>query len=314
MFVVQNKTLTHMPEHNYNKYGKDFLEPFNEPVTFKLLGIKPDPNNKGGFLMPMFKNVPATSRVTVEKNGVKEVIELALIKYVHPSGEVEFDSQLLQFGQFNNGEIHLTPEKPQDFRMFNFLNHCHFNRDSKYTYEGANHIFYRVDPEGEAKKEIKGRAVLRKAILMAAALEDAKDIKTVYSVVGNGNPSKLSISEMKNEIEELSMTDPQLLVDTIAEYIEPDMDSGDDGVITTQGLVSQALASKALIPKYPQLKFERADGAVFFTFKKKDDSGGKTGSEQLADALNSDPELKSALEVLLSNVQEPSTDNESSTE
>lgn len=277
-----------MTQSNYNNYGEDFLEPFDKPVTFKLLGIKPDPNNKGAFLMPMFKNVPATSRV--KYNG--KIIDIALIRNVYPNGDIEFDSNLLQFGQFNNGEIHLTPDKPRDQKIFEYLNHCHFNRDSKYTYEGANHIIYKVNLEKEAEGKISGRKTLFNAVALASNLSDESRIKTVYSVVGNGNPAKMSINEMKNEIEEISMRDPQLIIDTIG--------SGDDEVRTTSELIKEAVATKAITKQGPQLRFVRNDGEVFLTYQKLANSGGKSAEDQLEEALNESEELREALEILVS--------------
>ena len=97
MALEESVIKSHAP---YNQYPKGFLKKFDKPVTFKLINMKPDPDVKGGWIMPRFVNIPATSMVMfTDEKGQKHQVRLALIRRVKADGEVEFEDRTLLLGQ-----------------------------------------------------------------------------------------------------------------------------------------------------------------------------------------------------------------------
>lgn len=272
----------------YNQYPKGFLKEFTEPVTFKLVNMQPDPDVPGGWLMPRFQNIPATSMVMFkDSKGKSHQVRLALIRTIHASGEIEFEDRTLLLGQSTNGEIVLDPKNPKDVETFNYLNHCHWNKSSPYTYEGAEHIIYRWDPEVLAKEEMNERASSRKAIIAVSTLSDTQ-IATLYAQIGAKKPSMVSLSEQRNEMEIVAQDNPVRVLEAL---------SKDNASI--EALVNTLINVGAVRKLTPQLEFrEEGTDNVVFRFQKLD-AGLGSAEDQLKKALETDQALKIKIEHLI---------------
>lgn len=320
-----------MAENPYNKYPEGFLQEFKEPVIFRLTERwrKPDPDQPGAVLMPMSINVPATSRVTY--NG--QVVDLALINNIDAFGNIDLDRDNLLLGRFNNGMIHLSPNNPKHRKIFEFLNHCHWNKDSPYTYQGVDHIIEKYSPASEAKKSMEERAVKKKAILVVEQLNDAQLIST-YSKIGTKNPKRLTIEEMRNEMDELAFNEPELILDATkgisfnaakqVKAVEPNIEEDDDllddlldglseedledesqivdspvGELTAEDVVNVALKSKLIYKHNPSRIWKiKKNGHTLFHFKAAN-AGVGTAEEQLVKAASEDKKLLAILQGLI---------------
>ncbi len=278
----------------YNNYPEGFLEEFTEPVIFKLCGIQKDPDNKDGWLMPASKNIPATSRVRFkDKQGVEHDVHLALIRYENPDGSVELDIEGLLLGQMNGGMIQLDPKVPRDVDRFNFINHCHWNKDSKYTFPGAEHIVERFSLKKEAEKQLSERSARRDAMMAIFNLPDSK-VKATYAVLGKGNMK--SLPEMRNELEMLAEDNPQLVIDKIG-VIESAKESGED--MSAEELVALALKQGRLVNQPTKLTWKTSDGKTILKYAPKPENKGDA-KEQLMAAIDRDPQIREIVEALVS--------------
>lgn len=316
-----------MPKiENFNNYPEGFLEDFNEPVTFKLLGIKKDPDNDDGYLMPSFTNIPATSKVVYkDSDGKSTTVNLALILSSSADGEVEFDIKGLFLGQSNGGQIHLDPKNPKDVEKFNYINHCHFNKSSKYTYEGAGWKVEKFSLESEADKDMESRKDLTAAIVAVSNLS-ASQIKTLYGKIGSKNPSAVSPSEMKNELEHLAMDSPLAILNVLNKGIEApapteapsapestkkeveinvvDLEEVEKNLEKSPedapSLVLTAVNTGAIKKVMTKLEWRTHSGEVLMAFSKVAEGNG-TAEEQLIEALEKDASLFSKVELIISN-------------
>lgn len=222
-----------MKIEHYNNYPEGFLEDFTEPVTFRSTAIKKDPDNKNGVLMSAVSNVPATSKVNFTgPDGKKQVVHLAYISNVSPDGEIELDIMGLWLGMMNNGEIHLDPNNPKDVDKFNYLNHCHFNKNSPYTYNGAKWKIERYSLEDIAKVELNDKADVLKAVTTTFLLTD-EEIVTIYGQIGKLNPNVASISEMKNELQVIAQEKPIQITKLIPARVQSIINASQTSVVPT---------------------------------------------------------------------------------
>ena len=171
-----------MSKEYYNNYPEGFLEEFNEKVTFRLVDIKPDHDNPGSYLMPSVTAVPPSSTVTFNDGKNRIQVNLALVLSYDTEGNMVPDDRSMMLGQFNGGELVLDPRKPKHVDMFNYLNHCHWNKSSKYTYPGAKHYVEKVDHEAFAAKESEALDLKRSALMTVAIINDDQ-IKLIAELI-----------------------------------------------------------------------------------------------------------------------------------
>lgn len=154
----------------YNKYPEGFLEPFKKKTTFRLVDIKPDPDNPGAYLMPSVTAIPPSSTVVYKGQEV----HLALVASYDENGNMIPDDRSMMLGQFNNGELTLDPRKPKHVAMFNYINHSHHNRSSPYTFPGAKHYVEKVDHEAFAAKESASLDIKRAALMTVSVINESQ--------------------------------------------------------------------------------------------------------------------------------------------
>jgi hypothetical protein len=311
----------------YNNYPEGFLEPFTEPVVFRLIDKyrQPDPDNAKGILMPFIMNIPATSRITL---GDK-VIDLALIRNIDSFGEVELEREALFIGKVNNGMFQLSPNNPAHRKMFNYLNHCSYNKDSKYTYAGADVYIERYSPEKDAKQNMIDRSAKKAAILIVDSLNDAES-RSLYAKIGTKNPTRISIEEMKDELDALAFVSPEIIIDAheprkakkeaqavsavsvqevpFNEDLEVEFTStssdedeetlDDEDIISAEDLVNIVTKSKQIYKHNPTRKWKmKRNGFAIFNFEPASKGVG-TAEEQLIDAIDKDKNLRGTMESL----------------
>ena len=291
-----------MKQGNYNDYPKGFLGEFNKPVTFRLLGIKPDPDIKDGWLIPN-ANIPASSSVQFKDDeGNVTKVDLGYIKGVEKAdGSVELDRDGLLIGPSNGGMIMCDPANPKDIPKYHYLMNCPFNVDSPYTFDSAEKLIQVWDPERNAQKKIKNRGVMKEALKSASSLPESR-VAPLYAVLGTLNPANLSISEMRDEIENLAMDQPQLVLDKIGsegKVAGKIVDTtNDSGVKTTEELVDLAISMGKANLLQPQLMYRTEDGKELFKFEKKSEGKG-SAKEQFIAHVNEDDDFRAIIEALV---------------
>ena len=318
-------------EH-YNQYPEGFLEDFKEPVTFKLVGIKPDPDNKSGFLMPTITSIPPESKVSfTDKDGKTHLVRLALISSIDAEGNIAFDDRRLFIGQINNGEIKLDPKRSRDLEVWRYLHHCHWNASSPYAEEDGPHVVFEYNWEAEANKEISGRSAMFHAFKFISSAED-EDINHLYNMIGTEKSSKIGPGAMRNELEKLAISDPSTVSFAISQ-IEMDEDKSDvkqkavdhnegdalneDGLdeggldnntppeppappaMDTKKLAYEAKNLGALKQVNNRMEFTDPQGKIVFKWSKRSDTEERSPIDQLSDAMKGSQPLRDQVSYLI---------------
>ena len=278
-----------MKKEDINQYPDGFLEEFKEPVTFKLLGVVPDKSSptKGAMKMPSMKQIPPASTVSYKE----ETLTIALVKSVDPSGNVVLDKNRIVMGRFNDGQIRLDPSRPKDIEAFKYLNHCQYNQDSPYTYEGAKHYFYKFDLEKEAGARSENRKPMREAYRLISN-SNSQDILSVYRLIGSQSADSTSIELIIDELEERATSEAPKIVNAFKKVQEAKKN------IPSEVLIKEALDKKVIKKSSGQLQFNNADGGVFFKYLKKADSE-LTPEEQLEVYLDENKDKTELLKQLI---------------
>lgn len=284
----------------YNDYPDGFLQEFTEPVTFELIGVKPDPENEGQFIIPFSKNVPATSRVQFEGQDV----HIAHITSVKPDGTAVFGSKELRFGVIAGGfRKRLDPKKAKDVALFRYLNHCHWNADSPYVEDKRACIIRRFDLQQITEESRNSRQMRTIAIKAIDDLADDRLIP-VFAKVGKGQYHNLSEAELRDRLEEIAEKDPKTIIEALNIKFEPRHKVAKEDVPSVtvsdfkapEELVEAALKA-AKIKMVPAAKeYRTSDGKSIFKFV----TGNGTGKEQLISAVETDEQLRKILLELVS--------------
>lgn len=316
---------------NVNQYPEGFLEEFTKPVTFRLANIKPDPDNPNGVLMPNITMVPPTSKVLYKKNedDYGEIVNLVLVSSVSSDGDVTPDTRRTMIGAINGGEIRLDPKRPKDREVFNFLNHCHWNKSSPYASENpADWIIFKFDPEQQAKDELAEKNPMLESMKFISSSPDSALRKLYILIIGE--PAGKTSEMIKNELIALTMTNSKAVLSGI-ETLKPNM-SAEDIVATTPKnvgveedtesslgnsesgeddeyskddfivMIKEALADKALTRVNAKSEFRGLDGETFFKFQSKAEAG-IPAEEQLANELLTNTELFNRFFSMLEEVE-----------
>lgn len=184
-----------------NKYPKGYCEPFNKRVKFRLVNLKPDPDNKGRYLLPRTMNVPSVSRtIFTDEDGNVQTIHIA---FTDGQKEKEDGSPVLrydlEFGQFNNGEMVLDPKNAGDAEKFRYMNHCSFNASSPWRSNDVTPIFERIDEDAIAIQKSELRKARRKAENIVSSLTD-EELPEKWALISSDTDASAAI--MRNGLED----------------------------------------------------------------------------------------------------------------
>lgn len=134
----------------------------NQQARYKLLSIRPDPDNEGKFLIPASRNVPSTSFIMYGEGDDAEAINIACIERVHHDGRI--DLKPINFQKRGMGQIILKGSNPSDQVMYGYLEMCNSNISNPNRNSEAKKIFYRVDEEKQAVDVNKSMDLLSDAL------------------------------------------------------------------------------------------------------------------------------------------------------
>lgn len=126
-----------------------------DSAEYKLLGISPDPDNKGMWNIPFAKSVPA--RVLITDPKTNEIAEIAYIKRIKSrstkNGRVdEPDIQHIAFMRATAGRIILHGGNPEDRLLHEFLFLSPYNTLSPCRVSNISPVYEYVDAKANAKK------------------------------------------------------------------------------------------------------------------------------------------------------------------
>jgi hypothetical protein len=192
---------------DYNKIPENLVVNMerDEIVRYRLLGIKRDPvpENRGREIIPFSKNVPAVDQVLDPKTG--DVIELAFIRRVQADGSAALGH--INFTLDNSGYIVLRGNRPNDKKIFQYLELCSYNRDSKVRNPSVKPVFYRVDKSLEAAQRSSERRLVLEALTLATEMEES-DLREIGMILGMPSQYTDSVDAMRDWMENYAEDDP----------------------------------------------------------------------------------------------------------
>lgn len=188
----------------YNKISSKLEKKLNrnETVTYRILNIRPDDENPGGFLMPYSVNVPSTD--SVYDPGTDEWVDIAIINQVRADGEAVLGD--ISFEKSNAGTLTLKGSNPAHQKIYQYLEVCNFNQSNPNRATSKMAIFKKIDSKSDAEQERRDRLTYLDALNKAAALSD-EDMRYVASSLG----IKLRGTnvEIRNKVEEFAEEHPE---------------------------------------------------------------------------------------------------------
>ena len=177
----------------------------NERATYKLLNIRPDPDNPGRFLMPAALQVRPTD--TIMDKGTGEFVNIAAIERTNIDGSAVFLP--IVFTAANMGHLFLNGNNPVHQKIYQYLELCNYNESNKDRNQENEAVFCRVDTKKDAMQEREMRKLIVKAVNRALELDDrkAKEVALALGIDGE------TIEEIRNLLEDYAGEEP-------AEFLE----------------------------------------------------------------------------------------------
>lgn len=199
-----------MKASEYNQFSASMqkkLKP-DERATYRVLNVRPDPDNYGKFLIPSAYQIPSTDVVYDKTKG--DFVTIAAIDRTDPEGNPVFLN--IVFTATNLGYLFLNGGNPVHQKIYQFIELCNFNSSNKDRNEENNEaIFYRVDNKKEAIEERSLRKLIVKAVNTALELDD-KRAREVAMALGIDAET---IEEIRNQLEDFSEENPEEFMDIV---------------------------------------------------------------------------------------------------
>lgn len=225
-----------MKVSNYNHYPKWYIEAkekeFKEvsQVVYRYSRIVPDPDNPGRELMPGSFNFKKKDYIQLPKDEPSSTkkdfspdlvnIHIAFAKGETPEG-VMVVGEDLKFHRQNNCLIILKYSKAGDFDKFLFMESINMNGSNPYRDASAQIRFYRLDPEGDAKRNREKRKIKNQAIKAADGATNGV-VYEMATLIGGMDKGKLPTEQMRDFIEEFAESNPEeflrMLSSQVKEY------------------------------------------------------------------------------------------------
>jgi hypothetical protein len=199
-----------MKASEYNQFSAAMqkrLKP-DERATYRVLNVRPDPDNFGKFLMPSAYQIPPTDVVYDKTKG--DFVTIAAIERIDNEGNPVFLN--IVFTAANLGYLFLNGSNPVHQKIYQFVELCNYNSSNKDRNDIDNEaIFYRVDNKKEAIEERSLRKLIVKAVNTALELDDKK-AKEVAMALGIDAET---IEEIRNQLEDFSEENPEEFMDIV---------------------------------------------------------------------------------------------------
>jgi hypothetical protein len=196
-----------MKVDQYNQLSDEMIRKLkpNERATYRVLNVRPDPDNYGKFLIPAAHQIPSTD--VIYDKGKKDFVAIAAIERQEADGNAKFLN--IVFTASNLGYLFLNGNNPTHQKIYQFLELCNFNQSNPNKNDQEETVFFRVDSEKEAKIERATRKLIVKAVNMALELDD-KRVKEVSMALGIDAEST---EEIRNLLEDYAEDNPEEFMD-----------------------------------------------------------------------------------------------------
>jgi DNA-dependent RNA polymerase auxiliary subunit epsilon len=264
--------------NNFSPIYKRTLKP-DERATYRVLNVRPDPDNYGRILIPAALQIPSVDDFYDKVKG--EYIKIAAIERSDEKGEAVFLS--IVFSASNMGYLFLNGNNPVHQKIYQFLELCNFNKSNKDRNDIYEEMFCRIDNEKEAKEERQLRKIIAKAVTVAIDLEESK-AREVGQALGIDAES---IEEIRNLVEDFAASEPEEFLQVV-----------ERASLTTESLLKDAVKKGIIKNNINAQVFEWVDTEKeIFKYKK---AAGKNYFKELADYLEeNNPDELNAIKTRL---------------
>lgn len=198
-----------------------------ERATYRILNVRPDPDNYGRELMPAALQIPSTD-VIYDKQA-DQFVNIACIDRTTIDGGAIFADII--FSANNMGYIFLTGTNPLHQKMYQYMELCNYNESNPNRNPDIDAIFKRIDTKKDAINEREMRKIVVKAVNAALDIDDEK-VKQVTYALGMDFES---IEEMRNALEDYATDNPHEFLDVL-----------ERASLTTETIIKEAMKANII--------------------------------------------------------------------
>jgi DNA-dependent RNA polymerase auxiliary subunit epsilon len=179
----------------------------NERATYRVLNVRPDPDNYGRFLMPAALQIPSTD--IIYDKGKEDFIPIAAIERTDLDGNPVFVN--IVFTASNAGYLFLNGNNAVHQKIYQYIEICNYNESNPDRNQEYETFFYRVDAVKEAKTERNLRKLIVKAVNLALDLDDKKAREVAMALGVEGE----TLEELRNALEDYAGDYPEEFLDVV---------------------------------------------------------------------------------------------------
>lgn len=179
----------------------------DERAIYRVLNVRPDPDNAGKFLMPSALQIRSTD-VILDK-GTNEFVPIAAIERTDIDGNPSFIN--IVFNASNMGYLFLNGNNPIHQKIYQYVELCNWNASNPDRNQEEEALFSRINAQKEAKDERNLRKLIVKAVNLALELDDkkAREVALALGIDADSN------DELRNELEDYAGDNPEEFLDVV---------------------------------------------------------------------------------------------------
>lgn len=241
-----------MKASEYNQLSDEMVRKLkhDERATYRILNVRPDPDNYGKFLLPAAYQIPSTD--IVYDKGKGDFVTIAAIERQDNEGNAVFLN--IVFTANNLGYMFLDGKNPAHQKIYQFLELSNFNQSNTNRNTDNEAVFYRVDSKKEAQVERSTRKLIVRAVNLAIELDDKKAREVAMAL---GIEAE-SIDETRNALEDYAEDNPEEFLDVV-----------DRASLANETMLKDAVKKGVIKNNIGASQFEWAEtGKEIFKYKK----------------------------------------------
>lgn len=173
----------------------------DQRVTYRVLNVRPDPDNYGRFLMPAALQIPSTD--IVFDKGTGEFVPIAAIERTDLDGNPIFIN--IVFTASNAGYLFLNGNNAVHQKIYQYIEICNYNESNPDRNPEFEAFFSCIDAQKEAKSERGIRKLIVKAVNMALDMDDMKAKEVALALGIDGETTE----EIRNALEDYAGDNPE---------------------------------------------------------------------------------------------------------
>jgi len=266
---------------DYNQFSESLVRKLkpDERATYRVMNVRPDPDNAGRWLVPAAFQIPSTDIIYDKKKG--DFVAIAAIERIDLEGNPVYAN--IVFSSANIGYLFLNGSNALHQKIYQFIELCNFNESNKDRNTESEAFFYRVDNKKDAMEERALRKLIVKAVNSALELDDVKAKEAAMAVGIDAE----TIEEIRNLLEDYAEQNPEEFLEII-----------ERASLANETLLKDAVKAGFIKNNVNSSQFEWTEtGKEIYKYKK---APNKNYYKELADYLESEnPEELNAIRTRL---------------